>query len=132
MGSALGAYFVYQLIAAYRYPREPALFPQIVGVAGVLLSASIVVRALISSPQEAGRLELRRVALAVAVPIIYGIALWLLGYWVASAAVLVAFPVLLGYRRMALLLAVCAGVTVFFGVVLGYLEVTLPKGLLFS
>jgi hypothetical protein len=132
MASTLGGYFLYQLIAAYRYPREPALFPQIVGVAGVLLSVSIVVRALISTPPQADRLEMRRVALAVAVPIIYGIALWLVGYWVASAAVLVAFPVLLGYRRVAVLLAVCAGVVVFFGVALSYLEVSLPKGLLFG
>lgn len=135
MATALGAYFVYQLIAASRYPAEPALFPRIVGVVGALLAAGIVIRALVSArPVEsaADKHEYRRLPLAVAAPIAYGIALWLLGYWLASALALIAFPLLLGYRRVLLLIIASIGVIVFFGVVLPYLEVRLPKGLLFS
>ncbi|HWD21658.1 MAG TPA: tripartite tricarboxylate transporter TctB family protein [Burkholderiales bacterium] len=132
MASALGAYFVYQLAAASRYPPEPALFPRIVGVAGVLLAVAVVVRALAQTAAAGDRLELRRAALAVAAPVGFGLALWLLGYWVASLAALIAFPLLLGFRRMGALVATSAGVTLFFGVVLAYLQVRLPRGLLFE
>lgn len=131
MASALGAYFAYQLAAASRYPPEPALFPRIVGVAGVLLAVGVVVRAL-AQTAAGDRLELRRAALAVAAPVGFGLALWLLGYWLASLATLIAFPLLLGFRRMGVLVATSAGVTLFFGVVLAYLQVRLPRGLLFE
>jgi len=131
MASALGAYFAYQLAAASRYPPEPALFPRIVGVAGVLLAVAVVVRAL-AQTAASDRLEFRRAALAVAAPVGFGLALWLLGYWVASLAALIAFPLLLGFRRMGALVATSVGVTLFFGVVLAYLQVRLPRGLLFD
>ena len=131
MASALGAYFVYQLAAAWRYPPEPALFPRIVGVAGVLLAVAAVVRAL-AQTAAGDRLELRRAALAVAAPVGFGLGFWLLGYWVASLAALIAFPLLLGFRRAGVLVTTSAGVTLFFGVVLSYLQVRLPRGLLFE
>jgi hypothetical protein len=131
MASALGAYFAYQLVAASRYPPEPALFPRIVGAAGVVLAVAVVARALTQRAASDG-LEFRRAALAVAVPIGFGLALWLLGYWVASLAALVAFPLLLGFRRLGVLIATSAGVTLLFGVLLAYLQVRLPRGLLFD
>jgi hypothetical protein len=131
MASALGAYFVYQLAAAWRYPPEPALFPRIVGVAGVVLAVAVVAWAL-AQTAAGDRLEIRRAALAVAAPVGYGLALWLLGYWVASLAALIAFPLALGFRRVGALVATSAGVTLFFGVVLAYLQVQLPRGLLFE
>lgn len=132
MAAALGAYFAYQLIAASRYPSEPALFPRIVGVAGVLLAAAIVARALMSPSAKTDALDVRRLWLAVAAPIVYAIGMWLLGYWIASAAALIVFPLLLGFRRPVLVVGTAVGIVVFFGVVLGYLDVRLPKGLLFS
>lgn len=131
MAAALGAYFVYQLVAASRYPAEPALFPRVVGVAGVLLAVGVAARAL-AEKGETSRLELRHVVLAVGAPVGFGFGLWLLGYWVASLTALIALPLLLGFRRMGVLVATSAGVTLFFGVVLSYLQVRLPRGLLFE
>lgn len=135
MASALGAYFVYQLAAASRYPPEPALFPRLVGVLGVLLAAGVAWRALLAdrpAPGDADTHERRWLPLAVAAPVSYALALWLLGYWLASGLALVLFPLMRGYRRFLLLLVVSAALLVFFGVLLSYLEVQLPKGLLFS
>jgi hypothetical protein len=133
MAAALGAYFVYQLAAASRYPVEPALFPRIVALADIGLAAAVALRAFLLPPAApSGAIAAPKLAVVVSAPLAFGLGLWLLGYWLASAAALIVFPLLLGFRHWKVLVATSLGVTLSFGILLGYLEVRLPRGLLFD
>jgi hypothetical protein len=132
MAAALGAYFVYQLAAASRYPPEPALFPRIVALAGIGLAAAVALRVLRLPPAApADAIAPAKLAVVVSAPIVFGLGLWLFGYWLASAAALIVLPLLLGLRQWKALVLTSLAVTLFFGLVLGYLDVRLPRGLLF-
>lgn len=125
----LAAMFVAMVVAARDYPWEPRLFPTVVALAGVALAVAAAARARsIEPPRE--REPRRRIVLALVAPPLYGGALFLLGFWIAT---LVAIPVLaraLGFRKVPVLIAVTAVVTAAVGLGFGAVDVRLPHGAL--
>ena len=127
----LGAFFLFQLIASMRYPAEAALFPRIVGTIGLVFAISVGVAALrgrTAGDFKSDVLDPRIVRLAIAAPVVYAIALWVLGYWIASIGALILFPWLIGYRRPVLVIVSAILTTLFFAVLLHYMQVRLPMG----
>lgn len=86
------------------------LFPAVVGSVGTLVALVNLVQVLRGSrageePLEVAGLDARWAAgLSLGVPTLYALLLWLLGFFIASGAVLAALPWLLGYRRKRVIL----------------------------
>jgi hypothetical protein len=69
--------------------------------------------------------------LSLGVPVAYAILLWGLGFWIASAVVLLALPWLLGYRRPFIVIVVCVGTLIAVDLVfVEIFDMRLPRGLL--
>ncbi|MEO5740368.1 MAG: tripartite tricarboxylate transporter TctB family protein [Vicinamibacterales bacterium] len=131
----LGAFFLFQLIASLRYPADAALFPRIVGTVGLIFAVAVGVAALRGRTVSHFRTDVleRRIAwLAIAAPIVYGIALWLLGYWIASIGTLIAFPLLIGFDRPLLVTITAVLTAAVFAVLLSYMQVRLPLGIVLN
>ena len=131
LSAVLAGVFLYQFVAALSYPPEPRLFPFYVCGIGFLLSLAILVAAVtprLAHPAKSEPAPPRTLALAISSPIVYGIGLWLFGYWIASLAAVLAFPLLLGYRRIPTLIATTVVLIVGFGLILPLLSIHLPQG----
>ena len=130
--AAIGAIFAVQFILALNYPPEPRLFPLIVAVAGMLFSIALLSgiglhdREL-GAPEPIARGKL---ALTLAVSPVYGVALFVVGYWIATLAAVPTVAWLLGYRNARTLAIVTVSLAVVLGVLFPLLGVGLPRGLL--
>lgn len=120
-------------------PGVGGLFPAVVGVVGSLAALVNLVQVLrghdagAENPTTAQADAAWLAGLSLGVPIAYAVLLWGLGFWIASAAVLLALPWLLGYRRLIIVLAVCAGTLLAVNVVfVEIFDMRLPRGLLFE
>jgi putative tricarboxylic transport membrane protein len=118
-------------------PGVAGLFPAVVGVVGSLAALVNLVQVLrghdagAEDPATAGADAAWLAGLSLGVPIAYAILLWGLGFWIASAAVLLALPWMLGYRRPVIVLAVCAGTLLAVDIVfVEIFDMRLPRGLL--
>jgi hypothetical protein len=113
-------------------PGVAGLFPAVVGIVGSL--AALVLRghdAGAEDPATAGADAAWLASLSLGVPVAYAVLLWVLGFWIASAAALLALPWLLGYRRPVIVLAVCAGTLLAVDLVfVEIFDMRLPRGLL--
>jgi hypothetical protein len=129
---AIGLVFAGQFMMALRYPPDPQLFPLIVAAAGFILAGLLVLGVglhdhAIGAPEPVPRDKL---VLTLAVSPVYGAALWILGYWIATIITVPAIAWLLGYRNKTILAAVTIGVALALGVLFPLLGVYLPVGLL--
>jgi hypothetical protein len=128
----IGAIFAVQFVMALGYPPEPRLFPLIVAVAGMLFSvallAGIGLHDLEMGPPEP--IARGKLALTLAVSPLYGIALFFVGYWIATLAAVPTVAWLLGYRNARTLAIVTISLAVVLGVLFPLLGVGLPRGLL--
>ncbi|MDB5370935.1 MAG: hypothetical protein JWP20_2493 [Roseomonas sp.] len=111
------------------------LFPAIIGTTGAIAAVVNVVQILmggVKAPEIRDAREARWLAaLSIGAPLVYAVLLWLLGFWIASAATLLVLPWILEYRRPMLLLAIAALTMI--GIRLVFVEVFdmhLPQGLL--
>ncbi|MBI4184979.1 MAG: tripartite tricarboxylate transporter TctB family protein [Proteobacteria bacterium] len=139
---ALGVLFAFAVIVAVGadYPEEVRLFPMIIGAAGMVLAATVLVTLALrlgaGAPGEGGTDGegaggRRQTWIALATAPAYSLLLWLFGYWIASLACMVGLPWLLGYRNLKVLavlaVAIVGGVGVFFP---GTMAIYLPRGAL--
>jgi hypothetical protein len=118
-------------------PGVAGLFPAVVGVVGSLAALVNLVAVLrghdagAEDPATAGADAAWLASLSLGVPVVYAVLLWVLGFWIASAAALVALPWLLGYRRPVIVLAVCVGTLLAVDLVfVEIFDMRLPRGLL--
>ncbi|WP_368416777.1 tripartite tricarboxylate transporter TctB family protein [Falsiroseomonas sp.] len=144
-GRLSGATFAALLLVVLAYvawkglgtPGVAGLFPAVVGVVGSLAALVNLLQVLrghdagAEDPATAGADAAWLAGLSLGVPVAYAILLWVLGFWIASGAVLLALPWLLGYRRPIIVLAVCAGTMIAVDVVfVEIFDMRLPRGLL--
>jgi len=120
-----------------RTPGVAGLFPAVVGVVGSLAALVNLMQVLrghdagAEDPSTAGADAAWLAGLSLGVPVAYAVLLWALGFWIASAAVLLALPWMLGYRRPIIVLAVCAGTLLAVDLVfVEIFDMRLPRGLL--
>lgn len=139
-GLAFGAFLLLILghVAAtgLRARGISGLFPAVVGGFGALLALlNLAQLALGRAPAPEGDAPRGAEAawalgLSVGVPTLYALLLWLLGFWVASGAVLLALPWVLGYRRPFVILAIGAATLVLSDLVfVEVFDMRLPLGL---
>jgi hypothetical protein len=114
------------------YPHDARLFPSIAGGAGLLLTVLlIIVDKPAPDPVEHAATTPGRTAIALLAAPVYAFLVWLAGFYVASFAVLIVLPWVLGFRRALILLAVAlGGVAVLAGLFAGAMDMSLPQGLL--
>jgi len=109
--AALVVVFAIVIGEATRYPRDSRLFPMIVGAAGILMSLLLLVRLLRrpdpvgpvdATDEEAGEPAGHRTPLwiALAASPLFGLVMWLAGFWVATALTVFLGPWVMGYRNL--------------------------------
>ncbi|MBM3487857.1 MAG: hypothetical protein FJX67_14695 [Alphaproteobacteria bacterium] len=116
----LAAVFAVVVGTALGYPRDARLFPVIIGTGGLVLSLALAILALMGrnvaaagttpdmASEEAGAGP-ARFALAVLAAPVFGLLLWLVGFWIATAVAVYAIPWLMGYRHRLKLLLLALG-----------------------
>lgn len=140
LAGCLAVLFAAVAILAQGFPRDARLFPTVVGTAGALLSVTAFAIAFRARrrggpPPDATAEEAaetpRRLGLAVLSPPLFGLVLWIFGFYVASFLAALVMPPLMGYpqRRVLLPFAVVTVVAtaLLFPVAL---DVSLPHGLI--
>lgn len=118
VGLLFTAFFVAIGLGAMRFSPDAALFPEIIAVAGTVFGVINLVHAVAGwqappapaseapGPVEApASVSSRALVLALVGPVVYGIVLHLLGFWVASLLVLIGMPWLLSFGRPRVVLA---------------------------
>jgi putative tricarboxylic transport membrane protein len=118
-------------------PGVAGLFPAVVGVVGAIAALVNLLQVLRGNDPGAedaattGADAAWLAGLSLGVPVAYALLLWGLGFWIASAAVLLALPWLLGYRRPVIVLFVCVGTLLaVYSVFVEIFDMRLPRGLL--
>lgn len=111
------------------------LFPAIIGTVGTIAGVVNVVQVLTRREPLAAAPDAVQArwlaALSIGAPLAYAVLLWLLGFWIASAAALLVLPWVLEYRRPMLLLAIAAATLIGIRVVfVDVFAMHLPEGLL--
>lgn len=133
--AALALVFAYVAASGFGGRGLSGAFPAAVGTIGLiaaLVNLAQVLRGtdsgadnLVPTAADKGALAV----LSVGVPTAYAALLWLLGFWVASATVLLALPRLLGYRNWKVVLGIGALTLLAVQVVfVGVFEMRLPRG----
>lgn len=135
--AALMAILAYVAAAGLGARGLAGLFPAIVGTVGAIVAlVNLVQVARGTDPRPPEELptgaEGRWLAmLSFGVPVAYAVLLWALGFWVASAVTMLSLPLLLGYRRKLIVLAVCVGTLVAVELVfVRTFDMQLPRGVL--
>lgn len=138
LAAGLFAVFAAVVGLAFGFARDARLFPSIIGTAGLILTAIVLVAAIRgraagmpppdSQPGEAVRIPERLLVAILAAPL-FGLVFWIFGFYVASLLTALLLPPLMGYRnrRVVILFAVLttAGTALLFPVLL---DVDLPHG----
>lgn len=133
--------FVGILVFALRLPFDARLFPMVIGSAGLILCAIIIFQevrrwqspeAADAVPKEgasagAGR---ARHALALLSAPVFGLLLWLFGFFMASLVAMLAMPRMMGMRNWPLILVVALATIVVLALIFPLLlGVNLPHGI---
>lgn len=108
------------------------LFPAVVGLVGAaaaLVNLMQAGRGRGPQPEEPGAEGAWLAGLSLGVPSLYALLLWQLGFWIASAVVLIGLPWLLGYRRAPVVLGVALGTLLgVYVIFVQVFEMRLPRG----
>lgn len=131
--SLLGIFLVVLLLGR-TYPSDAALFPTLVGAAGVLLSlaylGALVFRDADDAREPAGT-DRRSFLIALLASPVYSVAVYIAGFHVATFLAMVVMPLLLGFRHpFWLVLIGLATVAILHLVFAVAMQVDLPVGLL--
>lgn len=132
--SIIGLLFGLQFVLALSYPPDARLFPLIVCGVGFLLAVAMEFGMGLGEAigEKLSPMSRRLLALALLAPPLYAAALWLFGFWIATAIADPAIAYLLGYRRPLVLVLVTASMTLTIGVLFPLVNVALPKAALFG
>lgn len=137
---ALAALFGVVIGTALGYPRDARLFPIIIGTGGLVLSLALALAVMIrggapladtaAKPDEARDAHgSGRIVLAVLASPVFGLLLWLVGFWIATAIAVFAVPWMMGYRNKAMLALLALGTIAVLALTFPYLlKVGLPIG----
>lgn len=133
------AVFAGVYIGSQSYPPDARLFPTIVSALGAVLIVVVMATERISQRGGGTRSDVAPVArdqyprltLALLSAPVYCLLVWLTGFYVSTLATLVIFPILMGYRRILVVIPVALGVLVAIWLVFSVaMEMELPLGLL--
>lgn len=134
--AALALVLAYVAASGFGGRGLSGLFPAVVGTVGLIAALVNLVQVLrgtdagAENQMPAGADARTMAVLSLGVPSLYAVLLWLLGFWAASAVVLLGLPRLLGYRNWKAVLAVGALTLLAVQVVfVGVFEMRLPQGL---
>ena len=137
MTAALLVAFAVMVGEAMRYPRDSRLFPIMVGTLGAaaaLLLLLRILRGLVSPPggedvEEEGFVPAAPLWAALVAAPAFGLVMYVLGFWAATALCAFFGPAVMGYRdlrrRIALTLGTLAALALLFPLVL---NLPLPRG----
>lgn len=133
-------FFCWVFVHAASFTREAALFPRLIASVGIVSAFLTLVPAVQTvfiarrREQDGGRqaaelLAWRDLTVIYASPPVYGVLLYGLGFWIASAVFLVGLLAFLGERRLVVLAGVAFGTlaVVYLVFVLGF-DIRLPEG----
>jgi hypothetical protein len=130
---AIGLVFVLELGLAIPYPTDARLFPLLIAVVGILLACAALIGMRASKALKAPEtIAAAKLALVLGVPPLYGLALWALGFWIATAVTIPALSILLGYRRYVLIALVTVGMALAIGLLFPIVNIAVPKSALFG
>lgn len=131
------ALFAAMLLEASGYPYDSRLFPSLIGVVGLLAAALLLLRmatGAVRQPahdedEEGGGIGAAPLWVALLAPPVFGLAMWLLGFWAAAGLAAFFGPAVMGERslrrRAALALGTVVALYVLFPLTL---NVPLPRG----
>jgi putative tricarboxylic transport membrane protein len=135
LAGALLVLFAGMLAEGARYPYDSRLLPTIVGVVGMAAAALLLLRMAVGAvrraekEEEGGGIGATPVWVAMLVPPVFGLVMWLFGFAVAAALAAFFVPGLMGerrlLRRLVLALGTVAALHLLFPVIL---NVPLPRG----
>jgi hypothetical protein len=134
--------FVGVIAFALRLPFDARLFPLVIGTAGVLLCALLAIASYrnwrlpqaaadaVPKDDPANQVGWPRYALALLAAPVFGLLLWLTGFFVAALAVMIAIPRLMGMRNWVTIGVVAIGTVAALALIFPYLlGVNLPHGI---
>jgi vacuolar-type H+-ATPase subunit I/STV1 len=139
----LFAFFCGILAFSIGLPRDAALFPIVIGSAGVLFCGFIAFEEKVwrgvptgddapgpKADDAAAQADWPRLMLAMFSAPVFGVLLWLFGFFVASLAAMFVMPPMMGYANKRLMLIIGAATVVVLAVLFPLLVgVDLPHGL---
>jgi hypothetical protein len=137
----LGVFFATVLLGSLGMRATAALFPRVIGTAGLLCLVLIWFQAFNATPtsrtvsneeeDDFRQASPRTRFLALAAAPAYGLIFWLAGFYVAAAATIFGIPMLLGYRRPVVLAVLAAVSTLLIGLLFSTaLDLQMPHGLI--
>jgi len=133
--------FIGIVVFALRLPFDARLFPMVIGSAGLILCAIIVFHevrrwrspdAADAVPREGSLTgaDRARYALALLSAPVFGLLLWLFGFFMASLVAMLAMPRMMGVRNWPLIIVVALATTVALALIFPFLlGVNLPHGI---
>jgi hypothetical protein len=139
MDLALLAIFAAVFFGSAAYPPDARLFPLIVSSLGFGLVLVMVVAEHVAPGGEGTHSdvdpvhpdEYPRLTLALLSSPVYCLLVWVTGFYVASLATLIVFPVLMGYRQLIVIVPVAVVLLACLWLIFSYaMDMELPLGLL--
>jgi hypothetical protein len=139
--AALVTIFAVMVGLSLFYPRDARLFPLIVCAAGLSFAIGILIAEIRRRPETAQNIDklpeffrsndaVKRWTALMAAPL-YGLLLWLVGFYLASGIALVVLPYFLGYRRFWFLVGLAVVTIAVVNVLFSYvMDMSMPKGVL--
>lgn len=129
--------FAAEVAIALGYPRDPRLFPVIIGSAGVALCLLQIFDSAAAPGPLPGSGEPATAReplpwLPVATPIAFGAGLWLFGFWVTLGVGTPALISRLGERRPVVLIAATGGILLLALGMFGLIRAEVPQGIVTS
>lgn len=139
LAAVVAAFFAAVVLLAQAFPHDARLFPTIVGTVGFALSCIVLGIALRARtrggpPPDATEAEAaerpQRLPLAILSPVLFGLALWIFGFYVASFLAALIMPPLMGFPHRRLVLPFAAITVVATAILFPLvLDIALPRGL---
>lgn len=132
--------FVGIVVFAFRLPFDARLFPMVIGTTGLFLCAIIIIDEIrrwqsrdsanaVPKEEPSAGADRPRQALALLSAPVFGLLLWLFGFFMASLVALLAMPRMMGMRNWRLILVVAFATIVALALIFPLLlGVNLPHG----